>query len=297
MPANVVAALSVDPLLPDPFDGIVVAVGDRTISIRTASDDLVTLACPQLCDGPNRVRLDVPVGHSLAGLLDVACGAPARRHGTLLRLGHALEIVLEGSPTAAARSDSATAPWNGCAGTQALPLPRNAGEADRWPEARREAFVRALSMAQQAAAGDTEGFLEHARSLVGLGPGLTPSGDDILVGFLAAARAAPESPAARVGESLRRELPCWVRRTGFVSGAYLRFAVEGRFDEGVAAASSCLSEGFPALPADRDSTTPPAGRFSLLLNYGHTSGEDIVLGILLGLGVKPERMPWEVSTC
>jgi hypothetical protein len=133
---------------------------------------------------------------------------------------------------------------------------------------------------------------------VGLGPGLTPTGDDILVGYLAAGLTRPESVAASVARSLCRELPSWSGRTGFISAAYLRFAAQDRFDQAILTAACRCSP-----PHGGDDAGLCLGRgvlpdaLSPLLHYGHTSGEDIALGILLGLAWPLENMPWEVAEC
>jgi len=297
-----IQTLSADRLLPDPFSGIVISTGERTVSIRTAADDLVTLAVPALCDGPNRVRLDVPAGIGLRDVLGLSEGTGAGREGQLLRLGHRVELDLDG---ARIWDGEITTDEQDNAAVEPIVLAEPGGESgdeDKWPEGRREAFSRAFSMARAATVGDEAGFLVHARSLVGLGPGLTPSGDDILVGFLAAAWAHPDSQAGAVAGALRRELPAWSCRTGFVSAAYLRFAAQGRFDQAIVGTAARANSGrvrstLPHGPSEAFPGPLPTAHCSRLLHYGHTSGEDILLGILLGVGWRPDEMPREVTKC
>lgn len=81
-----------------------------------------------------------------------------------------------------------------------------------------------------------------ARRLVGLGAGLTPSGDDFLVGLCAGlhARVGRESDRrrlmARLCSSLRSELP----RTTTISAHQLRLAASGQFNEDVLDARDVL---------------------------------------------------------
>ena len=109
---------------------------------------------------------------------------------------------------------------------------------------------------------DPEECLAAARSLLGLGPGLTPAGDDCLVGWLAGARTA--SPAGRylagaVGPRLLREA---AGRTGRLSRAFLGAAVAGEVAEPV--------RDFVLAPDER--------RLAGLLALGATSGADLLAG-------------------
>ncbi|OLT26980.1 hypothetical protein BJF79_43005, partial [Actinomadura sp. CNU-125] len=54
-------------------------------------------------------------------------------------------------------------------------------------------------LAARCAAGDLAGAVEAAERIVGLGPGLTPSGDDILCGLLVALRLSGRRGPARTG--------------------------------------------------------------------------------------------------
>lgn len=108
-----------------------------------------------------------------------------------------------------------------------------------------------------------------ALSLVGLGSGLTPSGDDILAGAFLALHALGKG---RIALNLSAVLtPTINRRTNRISTAYLAEAFQGA---GVQVFHACLNailandhERFPAILA----------RIS---DIGHTSGRDTLLGIL-----------------
>jgi len=112
---------------------------------------------------------------------------------------------------------------------------------------------------------DPEECLAAARSLLGLGPGLTPAGDDCLVGWLAGCRTA--SPAGRalaeaVGSRLLREA---AGRTGQLSRAFLGAVVAGEVAEPV-----------------RDFVlAPDETRLAGLLALGATSGADLLAGYLV----------------
>lgn len=113
-----------------------------------------------------------------------------------------------------------------------------------------------------------------ARRLVGLGPGLTPSGDDALGGLLAAghflsrAFAADRQRWRRVGRIVCKAAQ---GRTTIVGEALLRHAAVGQVGDAVGAL-------LRALGAQDSSSLQSA--LERTLRIGHTSGADTALGIL-----------------
>jgi Protein of unknown function (DUF2877) len=98
-------------------------------------------------------------------------------------------------------------------------------------------------------------------TLAGRGPGLTPLGDDILVGYIAGTTLAGKDPGA-LAESA-------APRTTALSATLLRLAVRGHLPE----AAHCLLED---------------GDLEPLLNFGSTSGK----GIALGLSILSDAAGW-----
>ena len=119
--------------------------------------------------------------------------------------------------------------------------------------------------------GDARDFAGGALRLIGLGEGLTPAGDDFLVGVLAVARRF--RPGFLVDHpDVGRALAAAARdRTTVIAGAFLTEALEGSFSEVVIAlaTASCAAAARTAL-AD-------------LLEMGATSGADTAAGMRLGL--------------
>jgi hypothetical protein len=118
---------------------------------------------------------------------------------------------------------------------------------------------------------------EAVRTLIGLGPGLTPSGDDYVVGicFAARLRATAEPRARERVEALHACVAAGVAgRTNRISAAFLGDALEGL---GLAA----LHEVCNTLAEEHADPLPPALR---LVGIGHSSGWDILTGLLAGLG-------------
>jgi hypothetical protein len=124
---------------------------------------------------------------------------------------------------------------------------------------------------------------ESARQLSGLGPGLTPSGDDLLAGLALGYRAArgtlPDGLAAALLDAVDG-------RTTDLAVARVQHAVAGRPDEAVHRLLSLLvSRADTGLSADLDAAV------RAVLDYGHSSGADTLVGLIVGtrLGLESER--------
>ena len=134
-----------------------------------------------------------------------------------------------------------------------------------------------LAALREAVARDDRGAAAlAARPLVGLGPGLTPSGDDALVGIEAALRALGH-PAAGF---LSRALDDVTDRTTDVSTALLRHAARGEF-------SGRIHRLLAALLDENDSELPAA--IARAVAWGATSGRDCLLGVIAELDAAAGR--------
>jgi hypothetical protein len=125
-------------------------------------------------------------------------------------------------------------------------------------------------------AGHADDVEVAASSLLGLGPGLTPSGDDALTG-LALVVSRPGSCATRVLPALRRVLSRHVDRTTALSWATLSAAVNGKARQRFLDLVDILvsrDHAEPVLLRER------AGR---VIGIGRTSGTDIACGVLAGI--------------
>jgi len=131
---------------------------------------------------------------------------------------------------------------------------------------------RARSRAAEGlAARDPDGFLEGARALIGLGEGLTPAGDDCLIGALAAIHRFEPGWLAlhgEIGDGLAAA--AWDGTTD-IAREFVLHAVAGRFSEPV----------LDVLTAGSDSAIRAAAL--RLRRMGATSGADTLAGIRLAL--------------
>ena len=110
--------------------------------------------------------------------------------------------------------------------------------------------------------GDRETVRRQCEACIGLGQGLTPSGDDMLLGTLTALHMYRPDWAELLGQET---LPL-TTRTNDISCSYLELAVQGYAATPVIRAAEQLGSSMEAV--------------ELLLSVGHSSGCDILEGLL-----------------
>jgi hypothetical protein len=112
--------------------------------------------------------------------------------------------------------------------------------------------------------------------MIGLGPGVTPSGDDILIGFLAGLWSMAGQNQTQISfiRSFGAELVQLAKQTSKISRTYIFHATQGQF-------SSSLSQLAEAIATGGDVETAA----QTAMRVGHSSGMDSVTGLLIGLCV------------
>lgn len=129
--------------------------------------------------------------------------------------------------------------------------------------------------------GDAPEWVAASHRLLGLGPGLTPAGDDCLVGWVTGAWVHPNG--RRLIEAVAVPFLASVReRTGPLSRAFLAAALAGE----------------AADPVRRFVASPGTAELSALLALGATSGTDLLTGYLLArqaLGGRPLARSWSAA--
>lgn len=143
--------------------------------------------------------------------------------------------------------------------------------------ARLRSWLAASIVARDAPA---TALADSVRELAGLGPGLTPSGDDVLVGALALLDALADRHAGAC--AMRANLARAVSHippglTSPLSRCFLRVAAAGHVGECLhAAVSSCL-------------TADPDAAVAAIRDIGHSSGWDMMAGIVTALDAVTAR--------
>ncbi|WP_344783488.1 DUF2877 domain-containing protein [Microbacterium kribbense] len=141
----------------------------------------------------------------------------------------------------------------------------------------RAAIVRAET------AGDRTALVATVERMLGLGPGLTPAGDDVLAG-LALVAARPGSRIALLPGAIADVLARHPERTTDLSRTMLREALAGRARQSLIDLLERLCSP-PTADSRPDALRAAAER---VLGIGHTSGTDLVSGILTGLRLERE---------
>ena len=156
-------------------------------------------------------------------------------------------------------------------------LLRDATPASPLEQALQRRLMRALPDLSRADAGlDFAAAAQALAALAGLGPGLTPSGDDFIVGYLAAlyTRGACEPLLWPYLSGLSEPVMQFARSANLISRQYLLNALAGEFSESLAQVVWAVS-GSDDLRV-REATAQ-------LVRVGHSSGADCLLGLLFGL--------------
>ncbi len=266
--------------------GRVHSVFARVVNVSLPDGTLLTLASREVDDAPDTLVVNL---RSFDGT-GVAVGVPVAAHDRVLAVGRNLAIRFAGaSPWVP------LLPWYPA---HDAPLRRNlealrehvagidAGPDRGVPPSSAVATAAAARLAQHATAlghalarADVEAARAEGEALVGLGQGLTPSGDDLLLGLFAVLNL-PGGPCEPFRDLGRQIVARAAHCTHAISLCALRAAAEGRVRARVVALLSALTSG------ERETTL---GALRAVLAIGSTSGRDIVAGIVLGIEAQLHR--------
>lgn len=260
----------------------VLAVFGRACDLATQDGDVVALVLPEIGDGPLNLVVQGQAGIFAA----IKPGTRASTGTTAVRLGD-LEIRLDEAALWEPRPGwdrlrrnraqivSHLAHLQALALRQAskdslLALSSTESDLTGFPKPVRSGTATTIQAARQLKAGwagDPGALQTGAAQLAGLGSGLTPAGDDFLVGAMLYAWLAHPEPESFCRLVLEAAAP----RTTTLSAALLRASARGE----CSAAWHILLE---ALQGKTEGTLPRA--LTGVLAHGHTSGADALAGFL-----------------
>ncbi len=246
--------------------GRVHSVFGRVCNLVTRDDLLVSLVAPVVGNGPANVILDVPddIDFRAQGLRE---GQVVRQVGRTLHVGHvavALDAAASWQPALFNLDTPPEILRTSLALAKSYAGPVPAGDAAILSES---VEARVADFDEAASRLDQHGRAEAARGLVGLGPGLTPAGDDFLAGYAAGLSHLAAGWATDERQVLASTLD--LTATSWLSGQKLVLALTGEMDERLADAARAILSGDP-----RMSTA-----VSRLGSMGHTSGWYAIAGI------------------
>jgi hypothetical protein len=279
--------------------GTVHGVHRSAVNIRWG-DALLTVAHESTGGLPNGILVDPPIALDQIG---ISLGMPVQCDGIALRVtGASMVVFLAGaaswSPTMpvvrgmsiagrveradrALRLAAAEAPVVGLG-------PLLAGIVDDRASVGSLGRAAARSLAevlQALAEGRDDRATSAALPLIGLGPGATPSGDDLLVG-LAAGLAVTDHPLARAFAAGVAQVATGL--TTSVAESYLFHAGRLEFSERVHAASLAVLSG---PEADLRNAMTAA------LAWGASSGADLLVGLLVGVQASAPGLAARLRAC
>jgi hypothetical protein len=257
------------------FDGIVHSVFARACNIVYDSC-LLTVVLTELADGPTVWRLSRDASCDLRTVF---------RQGERLRRRHNLaatrDVVLDLStaerwhpaPVPSVRVECLTA--NLRLATAALE--RRRCQCSSVIDRQAGAVLGSLEDACHRL--DIECATADMHRLIGWGEGLTPAGDDAIVGLLAALGLLAPTDVPRLAflRRLSEAVNASVTRTTVISGHYLRLAAQGHFNADVTRLAHALVG-----VAEADDGAGPHAAIRAALDVGATSGADMMTGMLAG---------------
>jgi hypothetical protein len=256
------------------FDGVVETTHIRACVILLTDKSLLTLVTATIGCLPRGVVIDAPPEFAFTPAVGIAAQAAAR--SGILRIGGADFSV---DMRSAAR-------WRSSLGDLRLDTTRdnvaralNTARAALWRDGRSDHFVRlagarldAVAVATRAL--DTMAAGEAMSGLVGLGDGVTPAGDDYLVGYFAGLWACASASRTRTNfvVAMTERLKRVALKAGKVSRCYLEAVADGEVSERLFNLASNVAVGSDSAAVNR--------AVAAALAVGHSSGACGVLGFL-----------------
>ena len=283
--------------------GKVFGVFDRTLNVLTADKELLTLARKDVENSPITILLDLP--HSICmSAFGIRTGASVIKSGQFIHIsGSKLLVSLDKATLWKARRQVATnltikdvtrncetandvgRKYGKRGGLSALLEHLNAlikGEtidAQEFNIYSRKAFPHITTLIEAVLSRNIGDVRPPVKRLIGLGPGLTPSCDDMLMGFMSSLLLATEASGGDVyyaREANRVIASSANGQTTLLSQKLLEHAAQGEVSE-------LTHNVIGAIVGGTEEKVRKAT--SKLLAVGHSSGTDTLLGILLGFHV------------
>ncbi|MFS0554702.1 DUF2877 domain-containing protein [Brevibacillus sp. 179-C9.3 HS] len=268
------------------FSGTVHSIFERTINLTCSENgELYTIGNRQLDNAPNTLIIDVQ-GFSELGL---SVHAPVITEENTLVIGADLRIWIQQATKWEGELPSYPCDIEGVevlrrnlaftknyvdvhgktGGMKMSSQPASPFE----KEMSRMLIERAGMLSDELANNRIESATQHAISLIGLGPGLTPSGDDFLVGLCSVYKLQNISCSLSCPffDEIVRSSETF---TNEISAITLKKAASGQVRESLQNLLSCMVAG------SLEELVPALDK---IVGIGSSSGTDILLGILCGL--------------
>jgi hypothetical protein len=264
------------------------SVFQRACNIETEAGELVTLVAPGSGNLPHGIRCAAPFARLRQGQAAKLEGATLRFPAAEIVVDFSRAIVWNGRIAAVStdlrvsqvrRALRDHAPDQGVA-PALYSCGRLHSTLERALAARLAQTLPLLARATER--GDAGAAVSALSALVGLGAGLTPAGDDFIVGYLAAlwSRSRREPGIAALLRALALPIGRLSLHTNAISRQMLLDALQGQFAERLTDVVRCICDGGDI-----------AGASMRALEVGHSSGADALCGLLFGYSLIPAARP------
>lgn len=293
-----IRALSIGEAVPHMnFDAVIQSTFDSAVNLRLVNEDrLITLLISDGYELPQGIR----IWTETLSLQPLSPGLRAATRGGILRFDSSpLTVDLRGAPVWKCRVPQLTLNMELLSAQQAWSRTWDVLNAeqrikntdlvadDLFQTGTGSALSQRISKPVMRLVTSTNGFdvqgaLHAARQLIGLGPGVTSSGDDLLLGFLAGLWSLAGQNERQLGfiHSFGMELIPLTQATSEISRTYLYHAAQGQFSSSLSHLAEAIATG-----GDVEAAAQTA------LHVGHSSGMDAVTGLLIGLCVWSPKVP------
>ncbi|MFF2754847.1 DUF2877 domain-containing protein [Psychrobacillus sp. NPDC058041] len=265
------------------LNGFVHSTFKRTVNIQCLEDgELYTIACNEIDNGPNTLIVDLAVFedinvldkvHSVNNIISIGNKMSitidkAKKWESILPTYHANTGVLKNNIKIMKQYIDIHGKSGGIKSNTVNESPFEQ-EMSKMLQERKGLLVNELSNKRLHEA------IPHAVSLLGLGPGLTPSGDDFLVGLFTSFQL-KNSPFANYQwffEEIERVAKTATNEISYIA---IKKASVGKIRESIIVLVNALFE---------ENEEQLILSLKKVLNIGSSSGTDIALGILTGLEI------------
>ncbi len=288
-------AASIGEAIPrDNFDALIQSVFDSAVNMRLeGADRLITLLISDHDELPQGIRIT----DKNPALQSLTVGLRAASRGGILRFDSSpLTIDLRGAPIWEGKIPSLILPseqawsitWRVLNEQQRLKntelIADDLFQSEQGSLLARRLRQPILQLIAAAEQHDSRSAKDAAQNMIGLGPGVTPSGDDVLIGFLAGLHSTAGNEKERLAfiQTFGESLLLLSEETNEISRTYLYHAIHGQFSSSMIALLDAIHKGDePRLVLASKET----------MRVGHSSGMDSVTGLLIGLAVWNQKSP------
>jgi Protein of unknown function (DUF2877) len=275
----------------DDFEAVIQSVFDSSVNLRLENEDrLITTLISDHYELPQGIRIEVknvPL-QSLAVDLRAVC------RGRILRFDSSpLTINLRGASVWEAKlpiiditkrsiRQALSITWQALNRAQRLKqtdlIADDLFQTDKGSSLTRKLSQPTRELIAATKRFDAEASIDTAQKMIGLGSGVTPSGDDVLLGYLAGLWSTTGKNDQRLSfiSNFGKTLLSLAKETNEISRTYLYHAVHGQYSSSLINLVNAIGEGNEErlLVASKDA-----------MRVGHSSGMDSVTGLLIGLAV------------